>query len=153
MGTRVSRERCIHFQLLNIHGDEERSDCKKMGGTSSGLTHCQLWTHSKLSTATQRQRIYSKQRGMGPVKVMYPLSPALYRKQHITASSWENSTLHKVTAFWGQHSHSLGVKLTPQLDQENVCKCVWAHWRTHRHARASVCVHTAVFLQFPYSFS
>lgn len=72
---------------------------------------------------------------------------SLYRKQHITASGLENSTLHEVTAFWGQHSRSLGVKLTPQLDQENVCECVRAHWCTCEHVRVSVCVHTAVFLQ------
>lgn len=50
-----------------------------------------------------------------------------YRKQHITASGFENSTLHEVTKFWGQHSHSLGVKLTPQLDQENMYVCAHTH--------------------------
>ncbi len=68
---------------------------------------------------------------------------SLYRKQHITASGLENSTLHEVTAFWGQHSHSLGVKLTPQLDQENVCERVCVH----TGVRASMCVRVCVYTQ------
>lgn len=69
---------------------------------------------------------------------------SLYRKQHITASGLENSTLHEVTAFWGQHSHSLGVKLTPQLDQENVrvCECALTYCRAC--ACECVCTHSCV---------
>lgn len=77
---------------------------------------------------------------------------SLYRKQHITASGLENSTLHEVTAFWGQHSHSLGVKLTPQLDQENVCEhtgvrvsmCMWVCVCTH--SCDSSMTHIPIFL-------
>lgn len=65
-----------------------------------------------------------------------------YRKQHITASGFENSTLHEVTKFWGQHSHSLGVKLTPQLDQENMYVC--AHTLS---IRASMCTRVCVNTQ------
>jgi len=80
----------------------------------------------------------------------------LDRKQHITASGLENSTLHEVTAFWGQHSHSLGVKLTPQLDQENARVCANALASMCAWTCVCVCEHTAVFLQWhisPYSVS
>lgn len=51
---------------------------------------------------------------------------------------------------WGQHSHSLGVKLTPQLDRENVCVCVC------EHVHVSICVYTQLcffndtYSHFPY---
>lgn len=67
-----------------------------------------------------------------------------YRKQHITASGLENSTLHEDTAFWGQHSHGLRVKLTPQLDQENVCEFVRVLWRMCKHVHEYVCTHSCV---------
>lgn len=71
---------------------------------------------------------------------------SLYRKQHITALGLENSTLHEVTAFWGQHSHSLGVKLTPQLDQENVCvrECLSSLAYMRVCAWVCVCTHSCV---------
>lgn len=67
-----------------------------------------------------------------------------YRKQHITASGLENSTLHEATAFWGQHSYSLEVKLTPQLDQENVCEYVRVLWHMCKHVHECVCTHSCV---------
>lgn len=80
----------------------------------------------------------------------------LYRKLHITASGFKNSSLHKVARVWGQHSHSHGVKLTPQLDEEKVWVCACRVLHTCKHVHMSVCVGTAVFLQwhiFPYSSS
>lgn len=157
MRTQVWKQRRIHFQFLNMQGDEERlqedgRDKLRKNSLSVLNTFQVVDCHPKTLNLQQAAR-----NGTSPSNVL-SLSLSLYRKQHITASGWENSTLHKVTAFWGQHSHSLGVKLTPQLDQENVCECVRAHWWMckHAHTRVCVCVHTAVFLQwhiFPYSFS
>ena len=68
---------------------------------------------------------------------------SLYRKRHITASGLKNSSLHEVTKFWGQHSHSLGVKLTPQLDQENAR--AHAHFlRTCKHVHTTARTHSCV---------
>lgn len=64
-----------------------------------------------------------------------------YRKQHITALGFKNSSLHKVAKFWGQHSHSRGVKLTPQLDQEKVWVCV------HSTAYVQGCAYECVYTQ------
>ena len=67
-----------------------------------------------------------------------------HRKQHITTSGLENSTLPEVTTFWGQHSPCFRLKLTPQLDLKKMCVCVCVC------VRACACVstaHTAVFPQ------
>lgn len=100
---------------------------------------CQVETLSELRTATQRPQVYSKA-GRNGTSQRNALS--LYRKRHITASGFENSTLHEVTKFWGQHSHSLGVKLTPQLDREKARVCTLLP--TCKYVRISVCTHSCV---------
>lgn len=156
MGTRLWGNGRIDFQLLRVRGDEgrligrkknKRRDERRKDSLSVLNTFHIVDCHPKTMSLQRAARNGTSRRNV----------LSLYRKQHITASGLENSTLHEVTAFWGQHSRSLGVKLTPQLDQENVreCVCVWAHWCTCEHVRVSVCVHTAVFLQwhiFPYFF-
>lgn len=80
-------------------------------------------------------------------------SPFLYRKQHIVALSWENSTLHKVTMFWGQHPKPRGEINTPAGPKK---KCVCEHTGEHVCMSVCMCVHTAVFLKwhiFSYCFS
>lgn len=147
MGSQVHRKRCIHFQRVScVSGDEERTDWRKktqnkawegcasnrclFGKNAFRVVEC----HPKTASLQQAARNGTSQRN----------ALSLHRKQHITASGLENSTLREVTVFWGQHSHSLGAKLTPQLDLQNMCERtrVCAFWRTCGHVRECVCVHT-----------
>lgn len=113
------------------------------GGTSLEWTHWQLWTHSKLSPATQRlpQRIYSKQRGTGPVKVMYsPSRPPQETAHHglelrefhtSQGYSFLGSTL---TQPWGEINTPAGPRKCVQMCvntlvnvQACACECVCTH--------------------------
>lgn len=103
---------------------EKKEACKEMSKRSHGRNDLEFVVNTLRVVDCHPKTLSLQQAARNGTSQRNALS--LYRKQHITASGLENSTLHEVTAFWGQHSHSLGVKLTPQLDQENVrvCECV-----------------------------
>lgn len=147
MGTRLWGNGRIDFQLLRVRGDEGRLIGRKKNKRRDERRKDSLSVLNTFHIVDCHPKTMSLQRaarnGTSGRNVL-----SLYRKQHITASGLENSTLHEVTAFWGQHSRSLGVKLTPQLDQENVRECVCVCVSVLVYVRACacecVCTHSCV---------
>lgn len=115
-----------------------------MGGTSLERTHCLFWTHSKLSTATQRPWIYSRQRGMGQVQVMYSLSLSLQETAHHGLGLREFHTSQGYSVLGSTLTQPRGEINTPAGPRKCVRMCASTLVNVQACTHTRVCTHSCV---------